>query len=140
MELQRDERDHGRRQLGEQHHRDDRRHELDEGGPGAPFTPPGNASPVAVNDAANTNRNTAATIAVLANDADADGDTLSVTTVTAPAHGTAVVNANGTVLYTPALNYEGADSFVYAISDNQGGTAARRSASRSRATRTWRPW
>ena len=91
---------------------------------GAPFTPPGNAAPVAVNDAANTSRNTAAAIAVLANDTDADGDTLSVMTVTAPAHGTAVVNANGTVLYTPALNYEGADSFVYAMSDNQGGTAS----------------
>ena len=91
---------------------------------GAPFTPPGNASPVAVNDAANTSRNTAAAIAVLANDTDADGDTLSVTSVTAPAHGTASVNANGTVLYTPALNYEGADSFVYAISDNQGGSSS----------------
>ena len=92
--------------------------------PGAPFTPPGNAAPVAANDTASTNRNTAATIAVLANDADADGDTLSVTTVTVPAHGTAVVNANGTVLYTPAFNYEGADSFSYFISDNQGGVAS----------------
>ena len=43
---------------------------------------------------------------------------------TAPVHGTASVNSNGTVLYTPALNYEGSDSFAYAISDNQGGSAA----------------
>ena len=91
---------------------------------GAPFTPPGNTAPVAASDEANTNRNTATTIAILANDADADGDTLSVTAVTAPAHGTAVANANGTVLYTPALDYSGADSFGYSISDNQGGVAS----------------
>ena len=90
---------------------------------GAPFTPPGNAAPIATNDAASTNRNTAATIAVLANDTDADGDALSVMAVTAPAHGTAVANANGTVLYTPAASYTGGDSFTYTISDNQGGSA-----------------
>ncbi len=40
-----------------------------------------------------------------------------------PAHGTAVANPNGTVTYTPALNYSGADTFTYTITDNQGATA-----------------
>ena len=90
---------------------------------GAPFTPPGNAAPIATGDATGTNINTAASIAVLANDTDADGDALSPLSLTAPAHGTAVANANGTVLYTPAVNYTGEDSFTYSISDNQGGSA-----------------
>ena len=66
-------------------------------------------APVAMNDSASTTRNTPVTIAVLANDIDADGDALTVTTVTAAPHGTAVVNANGTVLFTPAADYEGDD-------------------------------
>ena len=41
----------------------------------------------------------------------------------APAHGTAAMNANGTIRYTPAAGYSGGDTFTYAISDNQGGVA-----------------
>ena len=74
-------------------------------------------------DAATTVEETAATIAVLPNDTDADGDTLTLTGVSVPAHGTAATNPNGTVAYTPALNYSGADSFTYTITDGQGGTA-----------------
>ena len=51
-----------------------------------------------------------------------DGDSLSVTSVSVPAHGAAVINANGTISYTPAANYNGADSFTYTIGD---GHAAR---------------
>ena len=39
-----------------------------------------------------------------------------------PAHGTATVNADGTITYTPAANYHGADSFTYTIGDGNGGT------------------
>ena len=42
---------------------------------------------------------------------------------TVPAHGTATVNADGTVTYAPAANYNGADSFSYTIGDGNGGTA-----------------
>ena len=42
---------------------------------------------------------------------------------TAPAHGTATVNADGTITYTPAANYHGADSFSYTIGDGNGGSA-----------------
>ena len=90
---------------------------------GAPFSAAGNAAPVAVDDTATTPEDTATTIAVLANDTDANGDTLTVTAVTTPAHGTAAINANGTVTYTPAANYAGADSFTYTIGDGQGAAA-----------------
>ena len=63
---------------------------------------------------------TAATL--LGNDSDVDGGTLTVSGVSTPAHGTAVLSGT-TVTYTPGLNYSGADSFTYTVSDGQGGTA-----------------
>ena len=64
------------------------------------------------------------TFHVLANDTDADGDALIVTDIDdGPAHGTATIAADGkTVIYTPFEDYSGTDSFVYCISDNNGGT------------------
>jgi hypothetical protein len=84
-------------------------------------TPPSNRSPTATDDSATTAYNTPVTLDVLANDTDPDGDSLSLTGVTAPAHGTAALN-NGKVDYSPATNYYGADSFDYTISDGNGGT------------------
>jgi gliding motility-associated-like protein len=57
---------------------------------------------------------------VLANDFDQDGNSLSVTgvSITPPLHGNLVLNANGTFIYTPFLNYNGTDSFVYEVCDN----------------------
>jgi len=87
-----------------------------------PPPPPTNTPPVAVDDEATVNEDVAGSIAVLANDTDADGNTLSVASVTTPAHGTAVANANGTVTYTPAANYHGPDAFDYVVGDGAGGT------------------
>jgi dTDP-4-dehydrorhamnose 3,5-epimerase-like enzyme len=39
---------------------------------------------------------------------------------TGAAHGTVVVNANGTFTYTPAANYNGPDSFTYTLTDADG--------------------
>ncbi len=83
----------------------------------------GNRNPVAVNDIASTVINTAVTIPVLANDTDPDAQLLTVSSVSTPTRGTAVINANGTITYTPNTGYLGADSFTYAISDGAGGTA-----------------
>jgi Big-like domain-containing protein len=78
--------------------------------------------PLAQDDHAVTQRDTAVTIAVLANDSDPDGDPLTVTAVADPAHGGAVSNTDGTVTYTPDPGFVGSDSFEYTISDGAGGT------------------
>jgi hypothetical protein len=82
----------------------------------------GNTPPVAVDDTGSTAEDTSLTIGVLANDTDADGDSLAIAATTLPAHGTVVNNGNGTVSYTPASNYNGPDSFNYTVSDGKGGT------------------
>src|SRR5439155_26212835 len=56
---------------------------------------------------------------VLANDTDVDGDPLTAILVTGPAHGTLNLNNDGSFTYTPALNYNGPDSFTYKANDGQ---------------------
>ena len=85
-----------------------------------------NDDPVAVDDVYATDEDTPLVVAapgVLANDTDADGDLLAVTLITPPAHGFLTLNADGSFTYTPNLNYNGPDSFVYGVSDGNGGTA-----------------
>ena len=82
-----------------------------------------NDAPVATADAATTREGAAVSIDVMANDSDVENNTLSVTAVSSPANGTAAVNPDGTVSYTPAANFNGADTFTYTLSDGQGGTA-----------------
>ena len=59
---------------------------------------------------------------VLANDADPDGDPLTVTAVGTAGHGTATV-VGASVVYTPAPGFAGTDTFAYTIDDGRGGTA-----------------
>ena len=59
------------------------------------------------------------TISVLGNDSDPDGDALTIGSATQPGHGTAVVNDNGTITYTPALGYVGTDAFAYTVTDGR---------------------
>ena len=54
---------------------------------------------------------------VLQNDSDSDSAPLTVSLVTAPLHGTVVMNSNGGFTYTPALDYVGLDSFTYKAND-----------------------
>lgn len=54
---------------------------------------------------------------VLANDTDPENQNLTAQLITGTAHGTLVLNPNGTFLYTPLNNYIGPDSFVYRVSD-----------------------
>ncbi len=82
-----------------------------------------NPAPTAADDTATTDEDTpSAPIAVLANDNDPDGDTLTVTSATAP-NGTIVINPDGTLVYTPAANFNGTDTITYSISDGNGGTS-----------------
>ena len=85
---------------------------------------PVNDNPVAVDDTAATDNLNPVTVNVLGNDSDVDGDALSVTATTAPANGTAVINADGTVTYTANTNFSGSDSFIYTVTDGNGGTAS----------------
>jgi hypothetical protein len=81
-----------------------------------------NRAPVAEDDSASTVAGKAVAIKVLANDSDADGDALAVTSVSKAAHGTVVRNADNTVSYTPAAGFTGKDGFTYTVSDGKGGT------------------
>jgi hypothetical protein len=81
-----------------------------------PPPPPPNTPPVAVDDIATVNEDVGGSIAVLANDTDADGNTLSLVSIGSPTHGTTFA-ANGMVTYTPSANYHGSDSFTYVVGD-----------------------
>ena len=81
-----------------------------------------NPAPTAANDSATTNEDAPVIISVLANDNDPDGDPLTVTSATSP-DGTVVINPDGTITFTPALNFNGSTTITYAISDGNGGTS-----------------
>ncbi|MDO0978185.1 beta strand repeat-containing protein, partial [Mycolicibacterium frederiksbergense] len=76
-----------------------------------------NDAPVTVGDTVSTDEDTALTGNVLSNDSDVDGDTLTATLVDGPTNGTLTLNTDGSFTYTPAANYNGADSFTYTASD-----------------------
>jgi Big-like domain-containing protein/SdrD B-like protein len=76
--------------------------------------------PVANDDTASTDADTAVTIDVLANDTDADNDTLTVLGASDGIYGTTTVNVDGTVTYTPAAGFTGTDWFNYVIDDGYG--------------------
>lgn len=80
-----------------------------------------NVPPVATADGAATDEDVAALIAVLANDSDSDGDSLSIVAVTQGANGAVSINADDSVTYTPMANFNGSDGFDYTISDGRGG-------------------
>ena len=94
-----------------------------------------NSPPVAVDDTASTLAGTAVTILVLPNDSDANGDTLSVTGISATAGGAAATSitttagnsvslaVNGDITFTPVGTFSGTDTFFSVISDGKGGTA-----------------
>jgi uncharacterized repeat protein (TIGR01451 family) len=82
-----------------------------------------NRPPTATTDAVSTREDQSSTFAVVANDTDLDNDTLSLTIVDQPGHGSTQISGNG-VVYTPTANYFGADTFTYQISDGRGGLAS----------------
>jgi hypothetical protein len=81
-----------------------------------------NGVPVARTDTVTVSSNASTPIDVTANDADPNGDPLTVTIDTPPAHGTATVSG-GRVIYTPNVGHHGPDTFHYTINDGRGGTA-----------------
>jgi hypothetical protein len=79
--------------------------------------PTANADPISINeDSPSTGFD------VLANDTDPNGDTLTVTAVSTPSHGTATVDGDGGgIHYQPTAHFNGSDSFNYSIADGHGG-------------------
>ena len=78
---------------------------------------PVNDAPVAGDDVAFLDEDVPQRIPVLTNDVDVDGDALTVAIVTPPGTGTAIVNADNTITFTPAENFNGAESLVYEVCD-----------------------
>jgi hypothetical protein len=93
-----------------------------------------NCPPVAMADSAATVNGIPVAINVLANDLDPNNDTVTVTGITQPANGTAVLNPNQTVTYDPVCSFQGTDTFTYTISDGQGETDAATVSVRARKT------
>ena len=80
-----------------------------------------NSAPQAMADSAAAFEDTALTVSVLANDSDADGDSLTVASVTQAASGSVAINGDDTLTYTPDSGFTGCDSFTYTIDDGSGG-------------------
>jgi hypothetical protein len=75
--------------------------------------------PRTADDSAATEMDTPVTIDVLANDADPNGDPLTIGGVTQPAHGSAATDGSF-VTYAPATGFVGSDSFQYSACDPGG--------------------
>ena len=81
------------------------------------------ASPVAVDESAQTEINTAIAIDVLSNDYDPNGESLAVNQIVSlPSNGSVIINNNKTVTYTPKANWAGTDTFTYQIINESGST------------------
>jgi hypothetical protein len=84
---------------------------------------PANDQPTAADDTATIAQGAGHTVVdVLANDADIDGDMLTVSHVGTASHGTATLDG-GVVRYGPDAGFSGSDTFGYTIEDGHGGTA-----------------
>src|SRR5262249_18248374 len=84
---------------------------------------PVNDPPVATADSYQATEDQTLTIygmGVLGNDSDPERDPLSAVLVSGPAHGTLNLSPGGGFTYTPALNFNGPDSFTYRARDPGG--------------------
>ena len=80
-----------------------------------------NDPPNAVDDSATVDEDNSVGVAVLSNDSDPDGDTLTLQSYGQPSNGS--VSDNGSLItYTPDANFNGTDSFNYTINDGNGNT------------------
>jgi hypothetical protein len=76
-----------------------------------------NDAPQALDVSADTDEEVAKTFPLLATDV--DGDPVTFTVVTPPSHGTLTITGNQAT-YTPAVDFNGTDTFVYRASDPSG--------------------
>jgi VCBS repeat-containing protein len=81
---------------------------------------PVNDPPVAEHDFYTTDEDTPLIIpapGVLANDSDTEDSTLNALQISSPVSGSAVLNPDGSFIYTPNPDFSGQDSFSYKVSD-----------------------
>ncbi|MBK8046246.1 MAG: Ig-like domain repeat protein [Anaerolineales bacterium] len=94
------------------------------GSTSAPYVQVVQPLPTAVNDAAGVVQGQVRKVEVLANDRDPAGGGLTVTSVTQPAHGTAIIGAAGQFVYfRAATNASGLENFTYTATDANGSTS-----------------
>ncbi|ENY6497132.1 tandem-95 repeat protein [Vibrio parahaemolyticus] len=86
---------------------------------------PVNDAPVAKDDIATTQEDTAVTIDVLTNDTDVDGDTLSIQSASVPSDQGTVEIVDGKLVFTPAENFNGDAEITYTVTDGQLTDAAK---------------
>jgi VCBS repeat-containing protein len=79
-------------------------------------------APIAVDDGYKAHKNTPVSGNVLLNDTDSDLDDLAAALVSAPSHGSAVLNSDGSFTYTPDADWTGTDTFTYSADDGYEGT------------------
>jgi hypothetical protein len=87
----------------------------------AELTVYGNIAPNVLSDTATTVQNVSVEINIVSNDYDIKTriDTSTLNTLAQPSHGSIEINSNnGTVTYTPDLDFLGTDSFTYSICDD----------------------
>ncbi|HIF5685106.1 tandem-95 repeat protein [Vibrio parahaemolyticus] len=80
---------------------------------------PVNDAPVAKDDIATTQEDTAVTIDVMPNDTDVDGDTLSIQSASVPSDQGTVEIVDGKLVFTPAENFNGDTEITYTVTDGQ---------------------
>ncbi|EID7758335.1 tandem-95 repeat protein [Vibrio parahaemolyticus] len=80
---------------------------------------PVNDAPVAKDDIATTQEDTAVTIDVIPNDTDVDGDTLSIQSASVPSDQGTVEIVDGKLVFTPAENFNGDAEITYTVTDGQ---------------------
>ncbi|HHG3104306.1 TPA: tandem-95 repeat protein [Vibrio parahaemolyticus] len=78
-----------------------------------------NDAPVAKDDIATTQEDTAVTIDVLPNDTDVDGDKLSIQSASVPEAQGKVEIVDGKLVFTPAENFNGHAEITYTVTDGQ---------------------
>jgi hypothetical protein len=84
------------------------------------FVLPRDNAPVAVDDAYSTLEGSQLTVSapgILANDSNTNGQTLQPIMVSNPDYGILTLNADGSFIYVPSINFIGADSFSYYVND-----------------------
>ena len=85
---------------------------------------PVNDAPLAADDRAFTELETPVRIDSLANDVDREAHAMWVSNVAVPGNGSAVIDGDGAIVYTPNPGFVGIDTFSYDVTDALGGVAS----------------